>query len=374
MPDQAKEFRRVPRVRDLEYLLAFLRCVNLGIDDPDSVRTVMIEERTKFQQEKMRALKRGRTFDKAELLKRGKGKDLANSSQQLALQLELVKEERGGSLSLLEGGRRLLEEGLEGRRDQLVVNLLLKYVAFADVLLAIRNSNGAVVLSMERGKNIFRKDASKCGITSSQWDYEMVRDLATQLGLLNWKREFQGDERKHKVYLICEILTQSDLARATPSRIVSFRDRCVKHFRAELDLRSPLSQKQDIVSRAISKGYLVVPRPKEPIFLKRIEISESDFDEVLWNEYLVMTGQRAMRPVFFSELREKVCERLMINNARFDRIITQMINARDRYRSQVYAGGGALPRLPGVDMLRRDLPPKTGTDEYMTYLKLDRIA
>jgi len=374
MLEPAREFRRVPRVRDLEYLLTFLRCVERGTYDSQSLRNAMIEERTKFQQEKMRALKKGRTFDKMELLQRGKGRDLANSSQQLALHLGLVKQDGHRKLSLSEDGRLTLEDGLENesRKRQLITNLLQTYSPFREVLQAIRNSNGAIVLPMERGNRIFQKAASKYGITCTQWDYEMTRDLSTQLELLNWKREIHGDERKHKVYLICEIVTLSDLRRMIPRKIVSFRDRCVKRFATELRLRSRSLPKEDILSCAISKGYLVVSQLKDPMFVKKTEPDEREFDETLWSEYLAMTGQRAMRPVFFSELRERVCERLLISSVQFDRVIGRMISTRDRYRSKVYAGGGAVPRVPGVDMLRRDLPAKTGTDEYITYLKLER--
>jgi hypothetical protein len=370
----AKELRRVPRVRDLEYLLTFLRCVERGTYDSQSLRNAMIEERTKFEQEKMRALKKGRTFDKMELLQRGKGRDLANSSQQLALQLGLVKQDGHRKLSLSEDGRLTLEEGLENesRKQQLITNLLQTYSPFREVLQAIRNNNGAIVLPMERGKKIFQKAASKYGITCTQWDYEMVRDLTAQLELINWKREIHGDERKHKVYLICEIATLSDLRRMIPRKIMSFRDRCAKRFAAELRLRSR-SLPEDILSCAISKGYLVVSQLKDPMFVKKIGVDEREFDETLWSEYLAITEQRAMRPVFFSELRERVCERLLISNVQFDRVIGRMISIRDRYRSKVYAGGGAVPRLPGVGMLRRDLPLKTGADEYITYVKLDRV-
>jgi len=336
----------------------------------------MIQQRTKFQQEKLRAVRRGRTFDKGKLLEKRKGTDLARSAQQLALQLGLVGEESKRNLRLLENGKLVLHEGLESEstRRLLITTLLQRYTAFREVLLALRNSNGAIVLPMIRGKEIFQSDASRYGISCNQWDYEIVRDIATQLELLNWRREMHGQERRHKVYLTCEIVTFSDLRGINkfPRKPTTFRDRCVQRFMTDSKLRSGSFSRERALDSAISRGYLVVPQLRDAMFLKRIETTETEFGEALWSEYLKLTKQRAMRPVYFSQLREEVCERLLMSGTRFDNQIARIINSPDRYRTKVYAGGGALPHLPGIDMLRKDLPPKTGTGEYITYLKLDR--
>jgi hypothetical protein len=356
--------------------MAFLRCVERGKSDSESVLKSMIEQRTKFQQEKLRAVRRGRVFDKKELLEKGKGRDLALNVQQLARELGLVAVEDKERLGLLETGKRVLREGLESdsTRRFLITTFLQRYAAFRDVLLAVRNNNGAIVLPMARGKEIFQSESSKFGIRCGQWDYEIVRDMTTQLELLNWKREMNRAERRHKVYLICEIVTLSDMKHIdkVPRRPKSFKDRCIHRFIADSKPRSVSLFREGFVDFAISKGYLAVPGLRDPIFLKRIETTEAEFDERLWSEYLILTKQRAMRPVYFSELRELVCERLLMSDTSFDKQIARIINSPSRYRTKVYAGGGALSHLPGIDMRRKDLPPKTGTGEYMTYLKLDR--
>jgi len=376
MLELAREFHRVPRVRHLEYLLTFLRCVYDGRYDSESLLNSMIEERTKLQQEKLRALGKGRTFDKQELLRKGKGRDLAYSAQQLALQLGLIEQTSCGKLVLLQQGRLILKSGLENEhtRDQLVARLLEKYPSFRQVLLAIRNTDGSITLPMARGKKIFEEAASRYGIGCDQWDYEIVRDIATQLELVNWRRVVQGAERKHKVYLICAIVTCSDLKsrRTSLSKRMSFRDRCIRDFKTDLKLRSTSVSKRLVLTSAISQGYLVLSRLKSPIFLKRLKTDDNEFDETIWREYLRLTKQSAMLPVFFSALRERVCEKLLMSGVGFDIQVMRMINYPSRYRTKIYAGGGALPHLPGIDMLRKDLPPKTGTGEYMTHLKLDR--
>jgi len=367
-----QEFHRIPRVRRLEYLLSFLRCVEEGKYDSESLLSSMIEERTKFEQEKLRALGKGRTFDKQELLRKGKGRDLALSAHQLASQLQLVEDTTDGRVVLLEQGKLILETGLENEsvRRQLVVSMLERYPTCRQILLAIRNNDGSITLPTVRGNDIFQKDARGYGITCDQWDYEIVRDLTTQLELVNWRIDQQGAVRKHKVYLICEVVTWSDLRRARRfAKPKSFKDRCIKHFKRG---KSYLLSKRDILICADSQGYVVASRLRNPVFLKPVTTDQNEFDEIVWKEYLELTKQTPMRPVFFSDLRERVCERLLMSNAGFDIQVIRMINSPSRYRTKVYAGGGALPHLPGIDMLRKDLPPKTGTDEYMTYLKLDR--
>jgi hypothetical protein len=374
MLEFAQEFHRVPRVRHLEYLLAFLDCVNNGKYDSRSLLNSMIEERTKFEQEKLRALGKGRTFDKQDLLKRGKGRDLAHSVQQLANQLELAKQTTNGKLVLSEQGSVLLKSGLgnEDTRYRLVVSMLERYPAFRQVLLAIRNNDGKVSLPTARGKELFENEARKYGIICDQWDYEIVRDIATQLELVNWMKDLKSVERKHTVYLICEVVTWSDITHARAvTKGKSFKDMCIQHFKA--NLRSHLSSpKEEILAAATSRGYIVTRRVRNPLLLKPLATNEDGFDEALWSEYLKLTKQSPMRPIFFSALRERVCERLLMSNMAFDIQVIRMINMPSTYRTKVYPGGGALPHLPGIDMLRKDLPPKTGTDEYITYLKLDR--
>jgi hypothetical protein len=372
MPELFREFHRVPRVRNLEYLLTYLRCVEQGRCDPESLLNAIIEERTKLEQEKLRALGKGRTFDKEELMRKGKGKDLANSTRQLALQLELVGEAAHGELALLELGKLILELGLENEntRRQLTVRLVERYPAFRQILLAIRNAGGSITLPMTRGKHIFQKEARRYGITCDQWDYEILRDLATQLELINWRIDHQKANRKHKVYLICDIVTWSEITHAKLLKPKSLKDRTVRQFKMALGSRSM----HEALERAVSHGFVVGSRLRNPVFLGSHTTGDSKFDDAIWSEYLELTRQSAMRPVFFSDLRERVCERLLMSNAAFDLQVIRMINSSAKYHTKIYAGGGALPHLPGIDMLRKDLPPKTGTDEYMTYLKLDRAS
>lgn len=237
-------------------------------------------------------------------------------------------------------------------------------------MLAIRDADGSIILPTVRGKEIFQKEARRYGITCDQWDYEIVRDLATQLEVVNWRIDLQGTERNHKVYLICEVVTWSDLTHERRSaKPESFKYRCIEHFKENL---KHSSSKGDVSDCAVSQGYVVASRLRNPIFLKSLTMHQNEFDDAIWQDYLGLTEQSAMRPIFFSDLREEVCERLLMSNVGFDIQVLRMINSPGRYRTKVYAGGGALPHLPGKDMLRKDLPPKTGTDEYMTYLKLDR--
>jgi hypothetical protein len=86
-----------------------------------------------------------------------------------------------------------------------------------------------------------------------------------------------------------------------------------------------------------------------------------------------MTDYKSQYPVYYSELRDNVCERLRISDSLFDNIIKRMINKPFEYRVRVYPGGGPMPLRRGLSSMLKALPPKTGSDEYITFLKASKL-
>jgi len=367
------EYKGIPRIRDFRYPYAYLRCINENRRDMNSLLRAMVDVRATFEEEKLKALGKGGRIDKERLVEGRKGLQLVRRSQQICTQLGLVSM-LSGMASLTEEGRHVVERGLQDidARAVLVRKFFQTYRVCRDIFFAIRSHvEGKVFLPLARSKKTFVKTASRCGITSDQWNFELVRDLSTELELLNWRPEASHGMRMHVVYLITNIVKLSELSRGLRSADrKGFAQTCVERFKRDLELDSAIPD-PELRKRAEEHNYLDIVLKDDVIFLKSIEPTQDEVEDSLWREYLRMTDYRAMRPAFYSELRELVCEKVRISNRRFDDYLKPMISQPSKYETKVYAGGGALPYSPGV-VMRKYLPPKTGTDEYITYIKLDR--
>jgi hypothetical protein len=280
-----------------------------------------------------------------------------------------------GKAVLTEKGVHVLRNGLDDTTSRriLITRFLMIYPVFREVLFAIRNTKeGKVALPLQRGKDFFTKAAIKHGIKSDQWNYELARDIGTQLELLNWRAETSGNIRTHVVYLITKLVRLSELQNRNPSRSDDlFTKLCIKQFSEEVNLDRKLTE-HDIVQRASLSGYVDISNGRDVILTKNFDFVARDFEQGIWEEYLQITDSRPMHPVFYSKLRDKVCEKLRMSDRVFDQAIMAMLNRPATSTTRVYAGGGALPEL-GRSLMRKYLPPRTGTDEYVTYLKLDRL-
>lgn len=354
-------------------MIGYLDCVSRGKHDIRSLVEHMIDIRTKFEIQKSRALATGRRMNKEELLAKRKGFQLARRSKELSVQLGLVS--MNDTAVLTEKGLLVLRNGLddEATRRFLITRFLMTYPVFRDVLFAIRNTpEGKIALPLRRGKDFFTKSARKYGINSDQWNYELARDIGTQLELLNWSAETSDNVRTHVVYLITRLVRLSEVrSRNRSSSGDAFTQVCIKQLSQGVNLNRKLSA-DDVVQRARLSGYIDIPQDRDIILMKNVDFLAKDFEQAIWEEYLGITDSRPMHPVFYSKLRDRVCERLRISDRVFDHAIMTMLNQPTSSATRVYAGGGALPEL-GRSLMRKYLPPRTGTDEYVTYLKLDRL-
>jgi hypothetical protein len=53
----------------------------------------------------------------------------------------------------------------------------------------------------------------------------------------------------------------------------------------------------------------------------------------------------------------------------FDSFIKRMINKPNEYTVKLHPGGGPMPPRRGLSSMLKALPPKTGSDEYITFIK-----
>jgi len=106
------------------------------------------------------------------------------------------------------------------------------------------------------------------------------------------------------------------------------------------------------------------------IFIKEFEPSKKMFEEKLWKRYIELADYTAGTPVMYVELRDIVCEDLMINDMVFDNFIIDMINNPNTYDLKVYPAEGVLPRF--LSDKRKNIPPRVRYGVFAVYLIIYR--
>lgn len=324
--------KRIYLVRRVEYLLDFLEVVKSGYSR-EAAEARLADRKRRFEIEKARALGRGNPFTSK--LKEAPG--LARFAEEIARGTHLVEREPDGIYQLTSDGRRLLKVVASNDDPSafLLNSLFASYPSFFDVISAIDNTNEKEVILPMSVKEDFSASASKYALSVDIWTFHIIRDLCSQLGILNWFRYIQAAESMQKVYLTCTIKN------CDPQEMLS-------------SWSFPL--------KVLSRERLLIIAPNVPVF----EV----FRETLWNEYLEMTKYVPRKPVFYSSLRDRVCYALRIPDKRFDAFATSIMDKDDKYL--LVAGGGSLPYSRDSAGMLKSLPPQTSRGQYMIYLKMDQ--
>ena len=349
----------IPRVRDIKYLSAFLNGVAKGglKQAEDEIRAV----RMKFEKEKDKALGKGRRMKKI------KCHSTVMHCLKMCKQMHLVNEENG-KIVVKEEVKKIIRD-----RRALLDRFLRTYSSFRRLLFKIRESEkGKIYGTLDKGETLFRKSVKSYDIDIKQWTFEMVRDLGTQLEVINW-RELDPDEmepelgrRGYVVYLVANIVKLSELQKLGGA-LSSFHDFCVRSCAEDLAMTGA-AEPEAILEKAISKGYLVFELEDDYLLIKNFEVKEEDFERVLWREYLKITDRVPRAPVYYPKLKDKVCEKLRLSDSIFDGFIQKMLHSPEKYKLRVYPGGGTLPHH--LSYRRKNIPPRFGYDIFMVYLKI----
>jgi len=365
-------YKRVPPVFSFEYLRVFLNVINKEGYDRKAIRNAIFNERVKFEKEKFKAIGKGYR------LKTVKSEHLVKNCHLLSTQIGLLRRTNGDAL-LSEESREFLshEVTYPKTKSTLLSKLLKAYIPFNEVLFCIRNQvKGEVLLPLGKETVLFKSFAERYQLKIDKIQFHVVRDLLTQLEILNW-REKKNGERMQKVYLIADVLKLSDISNLVgqPSKFTENENLPINRFlreftdegRFSLEGKSPT----DILKQAENKGYISIKMEEEEDFLliKTFTVSSGDFEEVLWKEYLKLSDYKSNYPVYHSELRDYVCEQLRISDKTFDSFIKRMINKPEEYTVKLHPGGGPMPPRRGLSSMLKVLPPKTGSDEYITFIK-----
>jgi len=316
----------VPRVRRLEYLLDFLQVVIEGYDREVAEQKLAKRKRW-FESEKSRALGRGRQF--MEKLK--VAEHLTLDCLNMSLHLGLIQEREKPMLT--DKGQALLTSNEAMQRRLLAQSFLQTYASAPHILVHIaRYPSKEVGLPMERKNVLFVEKATPYGLKVGQTTFEVIRDLLSQLELMNWHLYVSDGTRYSKVYL-----TSNITSKAPPSE----------------------AGVEAVTFTFNGQQFTAVPT----------ESPCAEFKQALWEEYLKLTKYVPRRPVFYSRLRSEVCYRLRVSDRVFDTYVKRIMQGDDTYL--VAGSGGSLPYKRDSASLLKSLPVKSERGEYIVYLKMD---
>lgn len=369
------KYKRVPAVFSLEYLRVFLNVIEKEGYNRQAIRKAIFNERVKFEKEKFKAIGRGYR------LKTVKSEHLVKNCYQLSRQIGLLKR-INNDVQLSKEAREFLNAGFAHpkTKSMLLSKLLETYIPFSEVLFCLRNQpKREFVLPLAKEIGLFKRVAERYRLKVNEIQFKVVRDLLTQLEILNW-REKKNKERIQKVYLIVSLLKLSEVINfvSQHSKITDIENLQMKKFIEEVTEGGKFSIKEmssdGILEKAEEKGYVLIrfQETRDFLFIKNFSVSNFDFEETLWREYLKMSDYKSNYPVYYSELRDNVCERLRISDKTFDGFIKRMINKPYEYAVKLHPAGGPMPPRRGLSSMLKALPPKTGSDEYITFIKATR--
>ena len=358
---------RVPTVRSFEYVFALLKSIkHKGRYDLEAAKETLARVKLRFEEEKIKALGKGKalTLEK----EKERTKNFVLECLRLCKATILVKEVNKDMI-LNTFAERILksEQPLRdiGIKKLLIERLLSAYGYFSDVLFSIREQKeGKLILPLKREGRLFKVFAEQYKLNVSQWNFEMIRDLCTELELLNWR---VMPKRQYTTYAIASMVKLSEVKKLKAN--TSFKGFCIASCARDLRLTAEASE-QEILRKAEAKDYLTVKIREDYLLIKNFAVDRQEFEQKLWEEYLKLCDYVPNSPVFYFELRDIICEELRISDRVFDDNIRKMSLFRDDYKVKVYPGGGAVPYNRVASVMRKKLPLKTGSDEFMTFLRL----
>ena len=373
-----EKHRRIPRVRDLQYLFAYLKGLQLGGEA--KARELLRHRRLEFEKEKAEAMGGGKMID----IEKVHINYLLQECQKMGIQLGLIKK-CDGKLTLNEedpSTKAFLAGDLKNKLNRSVIleKFFLSYESFRHLIFKIRERPyGKIYATIDRGKRFFEHSVKNYGIEIGQWDFEMIRDLGSQLGILNWRllneqetRSLNLGKRGISLYLTSYVINLSDLFRINQFKDFKFYFDCLNMFVDNLGIvnKIEIMSKNDITNIALNQNFLAIPLEGDVIFIKEFEPSKKMFEEKLWKRYIELADYTAGTPVMYVELRDIVCEDLMINDMVFDNFIIDMINNPNTYDLKVYPAEGVLPRF--LSDKRKNIPPRVRYGVFAVYLIIYR--
>lgn len=303
-----------PVVRRIEYINDYLIGVKQGLDE-EELRVQLAETKKRLEREKSLAVGRGNPFRKGI----SRTSNLTYDCKRVTESMRFLENDRLTPL-----GERYLEASDEERKRIICEAHSAAYPHFG-VFISTLQRYGTLVLPL-RNVPPFRPEAEKFNLDVHQVAFDTVRDLATDVGLVNWYTEGKADNRRQHVYLVCSLdYTDSQYT--------------VYHYNQHLHLKANT-------------------------------VSLDEFRESLWETYIDIVNGISGFPVFYSVIRDSVCYELKISDHLFNKYTENLIEDDDKYN--VIWSQGILPRKQDSASMLKSLPPKNVDGNYIIYLKIVR--
>jgi hypothetical protein len=354
----SRTYLRVPLVQRLEYLTAFLSSFRNNEFDEKEAQKAIQKQIHYLEIEKAKALGRQRP-------RMRKGTSTLQECLKLARHLGLINRFKRLTLD----ATRALDPGQI--RPLLLERMWQTYPRFRQVVLAVRDAEQLDLPFYARGDAFRQEVEPQYGFEFDRLTFETIRNLSTQLELVNW---CPTEEKRQIVYPVVSLATFTEIISLTglPVEQETLAQKC--RHQIALDMKILDVQDDHYIPQAHiepkAPGYLILQTDSEYVFIRDHAVSTEDFEQVLWREYLRLSGMRPRFPILYPDLRNQVCTVLRISDQVFDKYLLHLI--REPKRLNVYPSGGVLNYAANLAHLGKFLPPKTSQGNFIIYLKIER--
>jgi hypothetical protein len=328
----SKTYLRVAYVRRPEYLIALLESFQDDSFDEKLAEQLIRQTIYSFAVEKAKAL--GRQRPRVQ-----QGASTLQECIRLAMDLRLIDRNKRRTADAY----RILNES--ERRPLLLERMWETYPRFSQVVLLARDYGQLDLPLYDWEAASGQEVIDKYGLGLARFQFDILREFTTYLGLLNWHPSARN---RQIVYPVATVVLRSEIS------------------------SEHLTEQEDKTSIPDSGEYLTLNVGTEQVFVKEHSVSTDDFEQSLWGTYLALTDMRARFPILYPELRNRVCASLRISDQAFDREVLSLIEKPNRLN--IYPSGGILSYSANLAYLGKLLPVKNPQGDFITYLKIDRRA
>ena len=347
----------VPRLHRLEYLYALLNSYEGENYDETRARQAVQHEIQEYEQKKARALRRQRP-------RTSKGVSTLAECLEMALHLDLIdrnKRIKPKTSLVLDPARR---------RPFLLQSFWQIYSRFSQVVLTVRNA-GRLDLPFYDWDEFRRQGGDLHGLDMDRKNFEIMRDFATQLGLINW---YPTENSRQVVYPTACVATHSELIcmAGIPFRQDAATHLCLQTVALEAGVLTIHEDRYQISidPNPLSQEYLDLQIGPDQIYIKDHMVALSGFEQSLWQEYLNLSDMVPMSPVLYPSLRNQVCEALSLSDQVFDHQLFLLI--KNPQRLDIHPSDGTLNYAAHLAHIGKFLPPQTSEGNFIVYLKIER--
>jgi hypothetical protein len=352
-----KTYLSVPRLHRLEYLEALLRSYDGDEFDETRARQAIQREIQEFELRKARALRRQRP-------RVSEGAGTLKECLDMALNLDLIDHNR----RLKPKAAEMLDPAQ--RRRFLLQGIWQIYPRFNQIVLTVRDAR-QLNLPFYNWDEYRRQGGDLYRLDMDRKNFEITRDFATQLGLINWH---PTENSRQIVYPVACVATYSEIIRmvGNPVDQETPPHNCRHVVALEtgiLTVHENRYQRQRD-SRPAPPEYLVLQTDTDNVFIKDHQVTSADFEQTLWREYLQLADMIPMSPVLYPSMRNQVCAKLCISDQAFDRCLISLI--RQPQRLNIHPSDGTLSYAANLAHIGKFLPPQTSEGNFIVYLKIER--